>query len=199
MTYTADIISEAIKWFVPAILTALGGWWLVKRKAIRAWREQKRKEKDQFRRMVSGWGHMHETVSTMSDKFGPIAATVARTETAIHEIRAVLRAQSDLADDGAFQCTPQGSNTFVNLTYARMLGAGKADLQGNQWKNFIAPQDAERFLSANAAALAEHRPFYGRCHMVRSDGDLIEVDVTMYPDPERPPAQRWFGKIREVA
>lgn len=191
-------LEELVRWMVPVLLTGLAGWWLVKREAFKRWRAERRERRDAFRSMLKGWGHMHDTVSKMSGQVAPLAEGVKRTESALQEVRAILRAQSDLSDDGAFQCTPAGSYTFVNLTFARMLGVGKADLLGNQWKNYIAPEDAARFLAANAAALAEHRPFNDRCHMVRSDGDRILVDVTMYPDPERPPAQRWFGKIREA-
>lgn len=199
-------LEEAVRWLVPAVLTLLGGWWLVKRKKLAEWREARRVEKAAFSSMVKGWGHMHDTVGAIAEEVrGPLTESQRRTEVAVreqgvalNEMRAILRAQSDLSDDGAFQCTPTGSNTLVNLAYARMIGVGKADLLGNQWKNYIAPQDAAAFLAANAAALAEHRPFNGRCHMVRSDGDLVLVDVTMYPDPERPPAERWFGKIREA-
>lgn len=203
-------IEEAVRWAVPAVLTGLAGWWLVKRKAIRAWRQQRRERKARFDAMLSGFAALQHQVAGISKEVRPngggsLADAVRRTEASmveqgdvLQEVRGVLRTQSDLSDDGQFQCTPTGSNTFVNLTYARLLGVGKADLIGAQWKNFIAKEDAPRFLAANAAALAEHRPFSDRCTMVRSDGDRVLVDVTMYPDPERPPAQRWFGRIREV-
>lgn len=204
-------IEEAVKWAVPTLLAAGSAWWLVKRKTLAEWRRRRRSRKAAFDSMLEGWPAHCSAVARISKEVSPngggsLADAVRRTEASmreqgevLQEVRGVLRTQSDLSDDGQFQCTPLGSNTFVNLTYARMLGVGKADLLGNQWKNYIAPQDADRFLAANAAALAEHRPFNGRCNMVRSDGDLVLVDVTMYPDPERPPAQRWFGKIREVS
>ena len=160
--------------------------------------------------MVKGWGELKGKVAGIEKQVRPngggsLMDAVTRIEVsslehgeAIAEVRAMVRAQNDMADDGAFQCTPGGSNTFVNLTYARMLGVGKADLLGNQWKNYVHPDDAVAFLAANNAALSEHRPFFGRTRMVRSDGEVVTVDVTIYPDPERPPAHRWFGKIREV-
>lgn len=203
-------LEELVRFAVPGLLAALAGWWLVKRKKLRKWREARRARKEAFDAMLAGWEDHRKAVASISKEVSPngggsLADAVRRTEAAMQdqgevlgEVRGVLRTQSDLSDDGQFQCTPAGSNTFVNLTYARLLGVGKADLIGNQWKNYIAPEDAPRFLAANALALAEHRPFNDRCHMVRSDGDRVLVDVTMYPDPERPPAERWFGRIREV-
>lgn len=215
MTYLADAVSEAVKaaaaWTAPAVLTALAGWWLVKRKKLNAWRARRRARAEAFETMVLAWPTLQDEVAGISKQVRPngggsLMDAVTRTESAVQrhgsalqEVRGLLRAQSDMADDGAFQCTPDGRNTFVNLTYARMLGVGKADLLGNQWKNYIAKEDAAAFLAANAAALSEHRPFSGRCFMVRSDGDRVQVDVTMQPDPEQPPATRWFGKIREVS
>lgn len=203
-------LSEGLKWLVPAALTTLALWWAVKRKAIAAWRDRRRKRQEAFDAMLAAWPEHCRSVECISKEVSPngggsLADAVRRTESSLRdmgdtvgEIRGVLRTQSDLSDDGQFQCEPSGRNTFVNLTYARMLGVGKADLMGAQWKNYIAPEDRDRFLAANMTALEEHRPFNDRCRMIRSDGDPIEVEVTMYPDPERPPAQRWFGRIREV-
>lgn len=203
-------LEELVRFAVPALAAGLLAWWAIKRKKIAAWRKARQARKQAFDAMLTGWEEHREAVARISKEVSPngggsLADAVRRTEAAmqdqgevLQEVRGVLRTQSDLSDDGQFQCTPAGSNTFVNLTYARLLGVGKADLIGNAWKNYIAPEDAARFLAANAAALAEHRPFNDRCHMVRSDGDRVLVDVTMYPDPERPPAERWFGRIREV-
>lgn len=204
------LVDSAAEWAAPAIMAGLLGWWAIRRKQLKAWREARKARKEAFDAMIAGWPEHCRTVACISKEVSPdgggsLADAVRRTETslrdmgdAVGEIRGVLRTQSDMSDDGEFQCTPAGINTFVNLPYARLLGVGTDDLLGNQWKNFIAPEEATAFLAANAAALAEHRPFNGRCYMVRSDGDRVLVDVTMYPDPKRPPAQRWFGKIREV-
>jgi len=160
--------------------------------------------------MATSWKDVQGTVAAIAKEVQPngggsLADAVRRTESAmrehgaaLQEVRGILRVQADFSEDGAFQCNPAGSFSFVNLPLARLLGVGKDELKEHRWKNFISPQDVARFLTEMGAALAEHRPFNGRCRMVRSDGDLIEVDVTMYPDPERPPAERWFGKIREV-
>lgn len=220
--YLADALSEAIKaaaaWAAPALCAGLLAWWAVKRKAIaeamaarRALRVAMAAVPQQIEKLAAAVGGIEKQVRPNGG--GSLMDAVTRIETcslqhgaAIEEVRAsitsidaIVRAQSDLAVDGSFECDPTGANTWVNMTYARMLGVGRLDLLGNAWKNYVSPEDRPVFLPANAAALAEHRTFSGRCRMVRSDGDIIEVDVTIIPFPERPPAKRWFGKIRLVA
>ena len=210
-------IEEAVKWAVPTILAAGSAWWLVKRKAIAEWRRQRHNRKAAFDAMVVGFPDLQRVVTgiekqvrpngggSLMDAVNRIEASGKTHAEAISDIRASLvsidamvRAQSDLGSEGAFACDPEGRNDWVNQAYARMLGVGRADLIGSQWKNYIHPDDAVAFLAANAAALREHRMFSGRCRMVRSDGEEIEVDVTIIPYPERPPAKRWFGKVRFV-
>ena len=41
-------LEEAVRWLVPVLLTGLTGWWLIKRKAIAAWRAARREEKADF-------------------------------------------------------------------------------------------------------------------------------------------------------
>ena len=211
-------LEEAVKWAVPTLLAAGSGWWLVKRKAIKAWREKRAARKAAFDNMLTGFPDLQRVVAGVEKQVRPngggsLMDAVCRIEAsskthgeAISDIRASLvsidamvRAQSDLGSEGAFACDPEGRNDWVNQAYARMLGVGRADLLGNQWKNYIHPDDAGAFLAANASALHEHRMFSGRCRMVRSDGDDIEVDVTIIPYPDRPPAKRWFGKVRLLA
>lgn len=176
---------ELVGWLVPVLCAGLLGWWAVKRKTLKAWRDRRRARREAFEKMVSSFGEVREDIKD-------VRASMVSVE-------AMVRAQSDLSVEGAFECDPDGRNTWVNLTYARMLGVGRADLAGAQWKNYIHPEDASDFLAANLSALAEHRMFQRRCRMVRSDGDVIQADVTIIPFPERPPAKRWFGKIRLVA
>lgn len=218
MSYLGDVFSETIKWIVPASLTAMSGWWLVKRKDLakaratrRAYREAMAKVPTQIQGLVESVQGIEKQVrpnggGSLMDAVNRIEGSAKQHGLAIEEIRcsitsidAIVRAQSDLAVDGSFECSPDGANTWVNMTYARMIGVGRMDLMGNAWKNYIHPDDRDFFLPANAAALAEHRPFNGRCRMSRSDGETITVDVTIIPFPERPPAKRWFGKVRLVA
>lgn len=210
-------VEEAVRWAVPAVLTALAGWWLVKRKAIAAWRQRRREHRAALyalpQRLAevatavvgiekqvrpNGGGSLMDAVTRIEVSSQSHGCAIEEVRASITSIDAIVRAQSDLAVDGSFECDPSGSNTWVNITYARMLGVGRFDLMGTSWKNYVHPDDAG-FLAANAAALAEHRSFNGRCRMVRSDGDIVTVDVTIIPYPERPPAKRWFGKVRLVA
>lgn len=222
MTYLGDALSEAIKaaaaWAAPAVLTGLLAWWAIKRKSLAAARAQRRAQRaamaalpTQLEKLATavcgiekqvrpnGGGSLMDAVTRIEARGQEHGTAIEEIRSSITSIDAIVRAQSDLAVDGSFECDPTGANTWVNITYARMLGVGRIDLLGNAWKNYVSPEDQSVFLTANAAALAEHRSFNGRCRMVRSDGDVIEVDVTIIPFPERPPAKRWFGKVRLVA
>jgi PAS domain S-box-containing protein len=169
-------------WLLAAIGAAFSAWAVHQReklgKAFAAWRKQRRDR-------ASAWPALLDAVASIQGQLGLL--------------QAMVRAQSDLATEGSFECDPQGRNEMVNRTYARLLGVGQGDLLGLRWKDFIHPDDAVAFLEANAKSLAEHRLFHKRVRMVRSDGDVITVDVTILPHPETPPATRWFGKITLVA
>jgi PAS domain S-box-containing protein len=205
------LVDSAVEWSVPVVALALTGWWAIRRKQFAAWRKARQERAQQFADMLASYSETRGTVTAILKEVQPngggsLADAVRRTEalaqqhgSALEEVRGILRAQSDLSDDGAFQCTPAGSFTFVNLTIARLLGVGKEDLKGNLWKNYLAPADAMRFLAALAAVLGEHRPMVDEpCQMQRPDGTVVKTEWTVYPDPERPPAQRWFGRVRVV-
>lgn len=181
---------RVVLWAIPAIGGALlfaGRQAIAKRLGAAAarWWGRRRDRKAKFLAMLEQFGAMRDDVAGLRSSVGLL--------------QAMVRAQSDLATEGSFECDPRGSNEMVNRTYARLLGVGQQDLLGNRWKDYIHPDDAVMFLEANAKALAEHRVFHKRVRMVRSDGDVITVDVTILPHPETPPATRWFGKVSLVA
>lgn len=183
-----EIRLRAIAWAIPTIGGALALWAGKRRRKIvetwQAWRQRRLQRTNAFLRTLVT-DAVRQAIIGIEDQVGMLSAMV--------------RAQSDLATDGSFECDPQGRNEMANRTYARLLGVGQGDLLGNRWKDFIHPDDAVAFLEANARALAEHRVFHKRVRMVRSDGDVISVDVTIIPHPETPPAVRWFGKVRLAA
>lgn len=208
-------LEELVRWAVPVLLTAVAGWWALTRKAVIAWRVRRRARREAQaavpRRIAdladslalinkqlypNGGGSLMDAVTRIERGHG---AAIEEIRTSVSGIEAIVRAQSDLAIDGSFECDPNGANTWVNMTYARMLGVGRMDLLGLAWRNYIHSEDRAAFLAANASALAEHRSFNGRCRLVRSDNDIITVDVAIIPYPDRPPAKRWFGKLRLVA
>lgn len=176
-------------WVLAAVGAAFSVWAARQRekfmKAAADWRKRRRDRAAAWAALLADFGKVRDAVSGIQGQLGLL--------------QAMVRAQSDLATEGSFECDPQGRNEMVNRTYGRLLGVGQGDLLGLRWKDFIHPDDAVAFLEANAKALAEHRLFHKRVRMVRSDGDVITVDVTIIPHPENPPATRWFGKITLVA
>jgi PAS domain S-box-containing protein len=178
-----------VLWAIPAVGGALALWAGKRRQKLAAaavaWWQRRQAQRAAILQVVRDLPQIRAEIGNVAQQVGMV--------------QAMVRAQSDLATDGSFECDPHGRNEMVNRTYARLLGVGQGDLVGNRWKDYIHPDDAVAFLEANAKALAEHRVFHKRVRMVRSDGDVITVDVTIIPHPEIPPAVRWYGKVRLVA
>ena len=97
-----------------------------------------------------------------------------------------------------FHCDTDGENTYVNQTYARWLGVGKAELLGWNFLNVIHPEDADRVRTHWDQCRREHRQYRMTHRMVASGGAIITVAVTVTPIPEDGAAKQWVGFARKV-
>lgn len=137
---------------------------------------------------------------------GSLMDSAKRTETAvvalteqIDLIAHTMLAENDSDTDvGRFHCNAAGENTYVNQLYARWLGAGKDELMGWNYLNFIHSDDVDRVRSHWELCRNERRQFILKHRMVATDGEVFEVDVTATPIPDSSSVQRWIGSIRRL-
>lgn len=111
----------------------------------------------------------------------------------------MMRARGDINIEAAeFESGQDGSNTYVNQTYARWLGVGKQELLGWGWVNFVHPDDRDGVRREWDLCRAEHRVYNRRHRMIDSDGAELLVDTIATPVPDAPPAKQWIGVMRRV-
>lgn len=111
----------------------------------------------------------------------------------------MMRARGDINIEAAeFESGADGANTYVNQTYARWLGVGKAELLGWGWVNFIHPDDRDGVRREWDLCRQEHRVYNRRHRIVDSDGAEMLVDTIATPVPDAPPAKQWIGVMRRV-
>lgn len=140
------------------------------------------------------------------DGGGSLADSVRRTEIAVSALTEqvdlvmhTVRAENDSDDSiGRFHCSATGENTYVNQTYARWLGVGKAELMGWNYLNFVAAADVDRVRKHWEVCRAEHRQYRIRHHMTPVDGAVVEVEMVATPIPEVSPSKRWIGTVRRI-
>lgn len=126
-------------------------------------------------------------------------AAVAKLSDSLDLVVETMWAENDSDEDvGRFHSDSEGHNTYVNRLYARWLSAGKPELLGFNYLNFLHPDDVDRFRHHWQACRAEVRQFRIRCRLVATTGEVFEVDITATPIPHPGPVKRWVGAIRRV-
>ncbi|GAB3744779.1 PAS domain-containing protein [Lysobacter olei] len=159
-----------------------------------------------FRKRLSHWWSPYRAGIEAMQEVPAMRRSIDAGRQEIEQVRAsmgmltmTVRARGDANVDAAeFECGPDGANTYVNQTYARWLGVGKAELTGWGWINFIAPEDRDIVRAEWASCRAEHRPYRIRHSMVDSDGVRFRVETLATPIPDAPPAQQWIGVMRRI-
>lgn len=137
---------------------------------------------------------------------GSLMDSMKRTEHAVGTITSqmdlmvqTMWAENDSDDNvGRFHSNAMGQNTYVNQTYARWLGVGKAELMGWSFINFVHPEDVEAVRRKWEECRTENRQYRNHHRMVATDGAVLDVEVVATPIPEALPAQRWVGSIRRA-
>lgn len=162
--------------------------WLFFRKRLKAWWGP-------YRKGIDGMAEMPSLRKSMDAGRQEIAGLSQQ----VGMMNLMMRARGDINIEAAeFECAADGSNTYVNQTYARWLGVGKSELLGWGWVNFVHPDDRDAVRREWDLCRAEHRVYNRRHRIVDSDGDAILVDTLATPIPEAPPAKQWIGVMRRV-
>lgn len=137
---------------------------------------------------------------------GSLMDSAHRTEEAVSRLQGDLTmladtfaAENDTDEDVArFYSHESGENTYVNQTYARWLGVGKAELLGWGYMNVVHHDDSGRVSAHWQQCRSEARQYRMRHRMIRPDGGILLVDVIATPIPEGGPTKRWIGTVRKV-
>ena len=140
----------------------------------------------------NGGGSLMDSAARME---GAIASLADRLEM----LTQTVWAENDTDDSIArYHCNPDGENTYVNQTYARWLGVGKAELLGWNFLNVIHPEDVDRVRVHWDQCRHEHRQYRMTHRMITSSGAIITVTSTATPVPNEGQAKLWVGFARKV-
>lgn len=137
---------------------------------------------------------------------GSLMDSVKRTETAVGALTEqvdlvvqIMWAENDSdAEVGRFHRADNGENIYVNQTYARWLGVGKAELLGYQYFNYIHDDDIADVREEWDRCRAERRQFRQTYRMTTVTGNTITVTAIATPVPETGQSRRWVGTVRKV-
>ena len=152
-----------------------------------------------FRRKILSWWAPYRAGIEGAAQVPALARDVENMTGAIGLLTLHVRARSDIDIETAqFESSASGENTYVNLTYARWLGVGKAELMGWGWINFVHPEDRIRVRREWDSCRAEHRKYNVRFRFLDACGEEFSVDALATPIPDAPPAKSCIGVIRRV-
>lgn len=152
-----------------------------------------------FRKRLAAWWHPYKAGLAGAAQVPDLKRDVEQMATSVNLLTLHVRARSDIDIEAAqFESNADGANTYVNLTFARWLGVGKAELLGWGWINFVHPDDRIFVRQEWDACRREHRKYNIRFRFLDAGGEPIPVDVLATPIPEAPPAKQWLGVIRKI-
>lgn len=126
-------------------------------------------------------------------------ATIVALSESVDIIIHTMRAEDNSDYETArFDCSEAGGNTYINLTYARWLGASGPELMGWNFLNFIHPDDVAAFQKLWDSCREQHRQFRHTYRMVTAAGATLHVRTVATPIPDGPPIKRWVGVMRKT-
>jgi PAS domain S-box-containing protein len=152
-----------------------------------------------FRRRLRAWWEPYRQGFEGAAQVPALKSDVEHMSTNLGLLTMHVRARGDIdIEQAQFETDATGANTYVNLTFARWLGVGKAELLGWGWVNFVHPDDRIRVRAEWDACRAEHRKYNIRFRFLDAGGEAFPVDVLAAPIPDSPPAKQWIGVIRRI-
>lgn len=152
-----------------------------------------------FRRRITAWWAPYRDGLEGAAQVPTLSREVERLSSSVGLLTLHVRARGDIDIETAqFESDSSGANTYVNLTFARWLGVGKAELLGWGWVNYVHPDDRVRVRREWDSCRAEHRKYDIRFRLLDAGGEAFSVYVLATPIPEAPPAKQWIGVIRRA-
>lgn len=137
---------------------------------------------------------------SLMDSAARMEGTITALASQLELLTQTVWAENDIDESIArFHCNTDGETTYVNQTYARWLGVGKAELLGWNFLNVIHPEDADRVRTHWDQCRRENRQYRMVHRMITSGGATITVAVTATPIPEKGAAKMWVGLARKVS
>lgn len=97
---------------------------------------------------------------------------------------------------GIFRCDTEGSNEWVNRTYARWLGCGTNELLGLKWKRFIDTEELERYNKIWQAAFHDASEFDAVVAFRDTQGHKVNLKVSTTAIPDE--SGRIIGYIGQI-
>jgi len=116
-----------------------------------------------------------------------------RTEEALRESEERFRVMADGCPIGIWVTDQDGGTRFINRTYRDFCGIGSQELDRNEWKLMLHPDDTPEFVGAFQHALKEHTPFKAEQRSRRADGEWRWVES--YAEPRFSSAGEFLGLV----
>lgn len=137
---------------------------------------------------------------------GSLMDFARRTETALAAVseRLEMLAETVIAENDTdesiarFHCNVAGENIYVNQTYARWLGVGKAELLGWNFLNLVHPDDVKKVQAHWDQCRRENRQYRMTHRVIATNGTVFSIAVTVTPIPEGAQVKRWVGHARRA-
>ncbi len=93
-----------------------------------------------------------------------------QAEEALRESEALFREMADGLPFIVWVHDADGSQEYVNQTFAEFFGIPSESMTGDKWKEFVHPDDAEMYVGEFARCVREQRPFRATVRARRADG-----------------------------
>jgi len=112
------------------------------------------------------------------------------SEIALREAEERFRALATQAPVGIFQASLDGAFLFANRQWCETMGASPEHALGESWKDFLHPEDRERFLHAWQLAIEHQQPLVAESRFVHPQQGVRWVISSATPilDPAGEPA-----------
>ena len=116
-----------------------------------------------------------------------------RAELALEESEKRFRIMADSCPVAIWVTDAEGASRFVNRAYLDYCGKSLDQVEADQWRSLIHPEDAPKFLRAFERSLNEHQPFGNDARLLRADGEWRWVEN--YATPRFSPSGEFLGLV----
>jgi PAS domain S-box-containing protein len=109
-----------------------------------------------------------------------------RSEATLRESEERFRIMADSSPIGIWVTDAEGGTRFINKKYREFCGQASEEVDKNEWRSLIHPDDAPGLFEALECSLKEHTPFHVERRSRRADGNWrwIESDALARFSPD---------------